>query len=100
MRKLLAGILGVGAGGVLGYFAFFWIARQGLYAPMLPGGLVGLGGRFAGAGQSGAARNDLRVDGARTGLVVASAGNARNIRLQLADRVVLRRNDPVDQVAN
>jgi hypothetical protein len=43
-RNLLVGILGAVAGGVLGYFAFLWIARQGFYALMLPGGLVGVGG--------------------------------------------------------
>jgi hypothetical protein len=43
-RSLLVGILGAGLGGLLGYFAFFWIVRQGFYALMLPGGLVGLGG--------------------------------------------------------
>jgi hypothetical protein len=43
-RNLLLGILGAAAGGVLGYFAFFWIARQGFYALMVPGGLVGVGG--------------------------------------------------------
>jgi hypothetical protein len=32
------------AGGVLGYFAFLWIARQGLYAIALPGVLIGLAG--------------------------------------------------------
>jgi hypothetical protein len=44
IRNLLAGILGAAAGGILGYFAFFWIAGQGFYALMVPGGLVGLGG--------------------------------------------------------
>jgi len=44
IRNLLVGVLGAAAGGLLGYFAFFWIARQGFYALMLPGGLVGLGG--------------------------------------------------------
>ena len=29
-------------GGTLGYFAFFWIAKQGFYALVLPGGLFGL----------------------------------------------------------
>jgi len=43
IRNLLAGILGAAAGGILGYFAFFWIAGQGFYALMVPGGLVGLG---------------------------------------------------------
>jgi len=32
------------AGGVIGYFAFLWIARQGLYAIALPGVLIGLAG--------------------------------------------------------
>jgi len=31
------------AGGVLGYYAFIFLARQGLYAMMLPGTLLGLG---------------------------------------------------------
>ncbi len=44
VRNLLVGVLGAVAGGVLGYFAFLWIARQGFYALMLPGGLAGLGG--------------------------------------------------------
>ena len=39
---LLAGM----AGGVLGYFAFLWIARQGFYALVLPGALVGVGASF------------------------------------------------------
>ena len=29
--------------GSLGYFVFFWIARQGFYGLILPGGLLGLG---------------------------------------------------------
>lgn len=36
-------LLGAAVGGVLGYVAFFWIARQGFYGVMLPGGLLGLG---------------------------------------------------------
>jgi len=43
IRNLLAGLAGALAGGALGYFAFLWIARQGFYALMLPGGLAGLG---------------------------------------------------------
>lgn len=31
------------AGGTLGYFGFFWAASQGLYAMVLPGGLIGIG---------------------------------------------------------
>ena len=42
-RNLLVGLLGAVAGGVLGYFVFFWALRQGYYALMLPGGLIGLG---------------------------------------------------------
>src|SRR5438046_2520120 len=37
------GLLGEAAGGCLGYFAFFWIARQGLYALILPPALLGFG---------------------------------------------------------
>src|SRR5580765_8557685 len=37
------GVLGAGLGGVAGYFAFGWLAHQGLYAVALPGALLGLG---------------------------------------------------------
>src|SRR6266404_2746198 len=30
-------------GGLVGYFAFFWIARQGFYGLILPGCLLGVG---------------------------------------------------------
>ena len=30
-------------GGILGHLAFFWIARQGFYALILPGALLGFG---------------------------------------------------------
>ena len=43
-KNLTVGLLGAAAGGVLGYFVFFWIARQGFYALMVPGALAGLGG--------------------------------------------------------
>ena len=36
-------LLGAVVGGLLGYFAFFWIARQGFYGLALPGGLLGVG---------------------------------------------------------
>lgn len=39
----LLGLVGGAAGGILGYFLFFLIARQGFYAIALPGALVGLG---------------------------------------------------------
>jgi hypothetical protein len=41
---LLIGLAGAIAGGILGHFAFLWIGRQGFYALMLPGALVGIGG--------------------------------------------------------
>ena len=43
MRNNLLALFGALAGAVLGYFAFFWIADQGFYALILPGGLLGLG---------------------------------------------------------
>ena len=43
MKQTLLLLGGAIAGGVLGYFAFYWLARQGFYALALPGGLLGLG---------------------------------------------------------
>ena len=37
------GLLGAVGGGAIGYFAFLLLARQGLYAMVLPGALLGLG---------------------------------------------------------
>lgn len=37
------GLVGAGVGGVVGYFAFGWLARQGFYAVALPGALLGAG---------------------------------------------------------
>ena len=37
------GVVGGAAGGAAGYFLFFWIVRQGLYAIILPGALIGIG---------------------------------------------------------
>src|SRR6185436_16220605 len=37
------GLLGAVLGGCAGYFAFFWISRQGFYALALPAAFVGLG---------------------------------------------------------
>lgn len=39
---LALGLVGAAVGGVVGYFAFFWIARQGFYAIILPPALLGL----------------------------------------------------------
>src|SRR4030095_15753687 len=41
-KAITFGLLGAIAGGCLGYFAFFWIARQGFYALVLPPALMGL----------------------------------------------------------
>jgi F0F1-type ATP synthase assembly protein I len=41
--NLARGIAGASLGGLIGWFAFFWIARQGFYMLVLPGGLLGVG---------------------------------------------------------
>ena len=46
MKQTLLVIAGAVVGGVLGYFAFFWIVKQGFYALILPGGLLGFGASF------------------------------------------------------
>ena len=43
MKNNLLVLAGALAGGVLGYFMVLWLAHQGLYAMIVPGGLVGLG---------------------------------------------------------
>ena len=52
MRTIALGLLGAAAGGCLGYFAFFWIARQGFYALVLPPGLLGLTAGICARGRS------------------------------------------------
>lgn len=42
----LLGFVGGAAGAALGYYLFFLITRQGFYAMVLPGALVGLGCGF------------------------------------------------------
>lgn len=37
------GVIGGVVGGVFGYVLFFWIARQGFYALVIPGASIGLG---------------------------------------------------------
>jgi hypothetical protein len=39
---IILGLLGAAVGGFIGYFAFFWIARQGFYAPLVPPSVLGL----------------------------------------------------------
>ena len=43
MKRSVLMLVGAVAGGLLGYVGFLWIARQGFYALVLPGGLLGLG---------------------------------------------------------
>ena len=43
MQRSIHGIIGAIAGGVLGYFATGWMARQGFYSVLLPGVLTGVG---------------------------------------------------------
>ncbi len=43
MKDKALAFTGAIIGGTVGYFAFFWIVRQGLYGLILPGGLLGLG---------------------------------------------------------
>jgi hypothetical protein len=47
MKRTFLPFCGALAGGILGYFAFFWIAIQGFYALILPGALLGLGAGIA-----------------------------------------------------
>ena len=42
-RTTAFGLLGAAVGGAMGYFAFFWIARQGFYALAVPPAFLGLG---------------------------------------------------------
>jgi hypothetical protein len=48
----ILGLLGAAAGGFLGYCAFFWMARQGFYALVLPGAALGLGCGLLARGKS------------------------------------------------
>ncbi len=43
MKQNALVLMGAGAGGLIGYFGFLWIAHQGFYALVLPGGLLGIG---------------------------------------------------------
>ena len=43
MKQAALLLVGAVVGGLIGYFAFFWIAQQGFYGIALPGGLLGLG---------------------------------------------------------
>lgn len=41
IQTIARGLLGAAIGGTVGYFAFFWIAKQGFYALILPPVLLG-----------------------------------------------------------
>jgi hypothetical protein len=41
--NLAGGMVGAVIGGTIGFFVFFWLSRQGLYAMILPGAMLGLG---------------------------------------------------------
>ena len=43
MKRSVLVLNGAVGGGLVGYFRFLWIARQGFYALVLPGGLLGVG---------------------------------------------------------
>jgi hypothetical protein len=47
MKQIVLVLAGAIAGGVLGYFGFWWLVQQGLYGLMLPGALLGLGAGIA-----------------------------------------------------
>ncbi|MBI5757255.1 MAG: hypothetical protein HZA46_01910 [Planctomycetales bacterium] len=47
MKRTFLVLAGAVVGGVLGYFAFFWMRRRGFYGLILPGGLLGLGAGVA-----------------------------------------------------
>lgn len=54
----VAGLIGAAVGGLLGVFAFGWAYRQGFYAMVLPGALLGLGCGLA-AGDRSMARGGV-----------------------------------------
>ena len=45
--RIALGLLAAAIGGCVGYFAFFWITRQGFYALILPPALLGLAAGYA-----------------------------------------------------
>jgi hypothetical protein len=46
MKQTLITIAGAVLGGILGYYAFFWVLKHGYYGMVLPGGLLGIGAGF------------------------------------------------------
>jgi hypothetical protein len=46
VKQFLIAIAGAVLGGILGFYAFFWVAEHGYYGMVLPGGLLGIGAAF------------------------------------------------------
>jgi hypothetical protein len=49
---LVRGLAGAIVGGLVGYFAFRWLSKQGFYGPMIPGAFLGIGAGWAARGRS------------------------------------------------
>lgn len=47
LLDLMLGFVAAAIGGVLGYFVFFWMARQGFYTLIIPPALLGFAGGLA-----------------------------------------------------
>lgn len=54
-KRDAAVLLGAVVGGLIGHLLFFWVARQGFYALVLPGGLAGLAAGIGRASSRGTA---------------------------------------------
>jgi hypothetical protein len=67
-QPIVLGLLGAAVGGCVGYFAFFWIARQGFYALVLPGALLGWGAGLASRRRSTALAAICAVAGLALGI--------------------------------
>lgn len=67
---LALGMLGGLVGGVVGYFTFFWAARQGFYAIVLPPALLGLGAGLAARRRSALLAITAAVTGLALGLFI------------------------------
>ena len=50
--KIALGLVGAFVGGIVGYFAFQWIYRQGFYALVVPPSLLGLAAGYCVRGRS------------------------------------------------
>jgi hypothetical protein len=46
-KSNLLAIAGAIVGGLIGYFIFIWLASQGFYGLIIPGGLIGIAAGFA-----------------------------------------------------